>query len=1113
MTEPAPHAKQAAPRARPTVFGIIARYGHRVGDRVHELVQLAAAAQAERHPRGDVAVLTRSTALWAILHLDPEIARAVEKSRVTEADLGRALELDAPEPALVEDVEVYEELARALDTYCRAAAPSRAIGLVDIAIAVLRDVEAHGGRLGERLRGAGADVPDALERLRRLEYPAALSGSSTEPSGAVSRGPRADASGAVGRRPQADAGGTIREAVPVGVSEAAVLYLRFYEALRVPSEAPDGDGGEIDGRALWAAFGLVAFNRRGTLATVVARAVLRLRDTEASTDGPLVGLFAFGIDEDTRPVPGSEVDVAGHPLVARAAAVRDRVEPDEGVHLRHLVAVAIRHGSGPLGPDTRAGDVIAVRAAVLDQISRDAPREVTAAWEAYFTDLAQFTDAAGTAPIATAAPVRSGRAIAGLDVDMVDEGTELTDELHVVDDVVTLCDMLAARGSVPPISVGLFGRWGSGKSYFMALMRRRIDELGRAAATARKEGRPTSYCSEVVQVTFNAWHYMDADDLWATLAVHLFNAIAQIDPDDDSARPRAEVVRDLEDRERQMEGVDRRITRALADDRLDQAAADMGLEAPRQDVLGLLHEIGTTIGYVSAGRVLLTNTQWTRRRRWSVVGLVVALAGLVAVAGLIISGTVPAEWLVAWVPPALTAGGTARKWLRGIKDGLAQVNRVAAESGLAPRDVTAERIANDGRIRALLDELDAIDRLASGRDWVRKRALSADYTSHFGVISVLRGDLEALVDKQRRDAPDRRIVLYIDDLDRCEPSRVVEVLQAVHLLLAFPLFVAVVGVDPRWLLRSLERHYRQVLSTSDGGARALDDLLTETTPQDYLEKIFQIPYSLRPMEPEGYGRLVAALAGPPAPAAGDGGTTREPASGAADRPVPPTDPVPTERVTGTASGPDPAAGADAPSVDRPPAPGHPTPPELAPVAADPPQLQVTADEVTALARMGPLIGTPRAAKRLVNLYRLIRAGLADDEVDRFVAEAQYRSLAIVLAVQVGFARVSTAFLTALVQGETQQPLTRRLELLAGQGPEHHDADGAGWESLRTGLRAVCLDEHGEPDPELDLPLVELRRWLPRLRRYSFEGALGGPAEGRRTSAEPAGTAVRGTEPG
>ncbi len=44
-----------------------------------------------------------------------------------------------------------------------------------------------------------------------------------------------------------------------------------------------------------------------------------------------------------------------------------------------------------------------------------------------------------------------------------------------------------------------------------------------------------------------------------------------------------------------------------------------------------------------------------------------------------------------------------------------------------------------------------------------------------------------------------RIVIYIDDLDRCSETKVYEVLQAIHLLLAFDLFVVVVGVDVGWV--------------------------------------------------------------------------------------------------------------------------------------------------------------------------------------------------------------------------------------------------------------------------------------------------------------------------
>jgi hypothetical protein len=98
-----------------------------------------------------------------------------------------------------------------------------------------------------------------------------------------------------------------------------------------------------------------------------------------------------------------------------------------------------------------------------------------------------------------------------------------------------------------------------------------------------------------------------------------------------------------------------------------------------------------------------------------------------------------------------------------------------------------------------------------------------------------------------------RIVLYIDDLDRCPPDRVVEVLRAIQLLLAFPLFVVVVGVDARWVKRALNVRYKdQLRPLRDGGWDG-------ATPQDYIEKIFQIPFWLEPMSPTSTRRYLGGL--------------------------------------------------------------------------------------------------------------------------------------------------------------------------------------------------------------------------------------------------------------
>jgi hypothetical protein len=106
-----------------------------------------------------------------------------------------------------------------------------------------------------------------------------------------------------------------------------------------------------------------------------------------------------------------------------------------------------------------------------------------------------------------------------------------------------------------------------------------------------------------------------------------------------------------------------------------------------------------------------------------------------------------------------------------------------------------------------------------------------------------------------------RIVLYIDDLDRCDVSIVIRVLEAIHLLLAFPLFVVVVGVDPRWMHNALNLKYRYFLKAE--GNNSIQNLSSEllnthtlATSYDYLEKIFQIPFVLKTIDQKGKDSLI-----------------------------------------------------------------------------------------------------------------------------------------------------------------------------------------------------------------------------------------------------------------
>ncbi|WP_111708944.1 P-loop NTPase fold protein [Lutibacter citreus] len=159
-------------------------------------------------------------------------------------------------------------------------------------------------------------------------------------------------------------------------------------------------------------------------------------------------------------------------------------------------------------------------------------------------------------------------------------------------------------------------------------------------------------------------------------------------------------------------------------------------------------------------------------------------------------------------------------------------------------------------------------------NFIEKRSVSDDYKKHLGIVSIIRKDFEILSElfsghhdelnnskeseefKKKFNKPLERIILYIDDLDRCSDERVVQVLEAVNLLMAYPLFVVVVGVDPRWVKNALIKKHQ--LQFSNNGDR--NDNMEMIEPSAYLEKIFQVPFQLKSATDDSVKHMLKTLA-------------------------------------------------------------------------------------------------------------------------------------------------------------------------------------------------------------------------------------------------------------
>jgi KAP-like P-loop domain-containing protein len=118
--------------------------------------------------------------------------------------------------------------------------------------------------------------------------------------------------------------------------------------------------------------------------------------------------------------------------------------------------------------------------------------------------------------------------------------------------------------------------------------------------------------------------------------------------------------------------------------------------------------------------------------------------------------------------------------------------------------------------------------------------------------------------------PQRRIVVFIDDLDRCLPLNALAVLESMKLFFDLEGFVFVAGLDQQVIERAIELRYadprdRPAESSSNGttedrkGGQTSASSAPVISGRDYIKKIFQVPFGLPPVDRSELNDLVSRL--------------------------------------------------------------------------------------------------------------------------------------------------------------------------------------------------------------------------------------------------------------
>lgn len=369
-------------------------------------------------------------------------------------------------------------------------------------------------------------------------------------------------------------------------------------------------------------------------------------------------------------------------------------------------------------------------------------------------------------------------------------------------------------------------------------------------------------------------------------------------------------------------------------------------------------------------------------------------------------------------------------------------------------DATLEqRHAEEAKLREAKQTLAQLSSALLLENFIRDRVSTDEYKKELGFLALVRRDIEKLSslienanrawldETQTGEAPTlNRIVLYIDDLDRCKESTVVSVLEAVHLLLAFPLFVCAVAVDPRWVERCLRAKHVQLFT--DEPAQQSDT--PPATVADYLEKIFQIPIWMSSIDERTRASLVNALLGSSA-------TTSVVSSAET-----------THEHTALVRSHD-TAQSNGFEV------------QLAKKRERPDPLQISEREAEFVREVAPLLSDrPRALKRFVNVYRLLKASLPDIEAEHFVT-----------ADRVSPHRICISQLALFTSEPRLAPVLLQEIAAAQQG----SLSLSEWFRLLSDATRQLLGSAFARIPDCDIVTVDqFRTWLASTSRYLFNRA-------------------------
>lgn len=392
-----------------------------------------------------------------------------------------------------------------------------------------------------------------------------------------------------------------------------------------------------------------------------------------------------------------------------------------------------------------------------------------------------------------------------------DEVEGQKDQLNFKPYVEAFAELMRSPYAQPPLTIGIFGSWGVGKSFLLENIANQIEENQAADRRQQRKTRFDALWNRPLRTSFGA--------LWAALR-RLWGRFRGVFPALWQALLRA-----------------RRWIRGDEEPEVEQTTKDAPPQlvyvveynawqysATEQVWPGLVRLIMNRaereIGWFGwfFGRLRHSARRFAKQVRLWMVVLAGVFIGLLTYANMPVSDRI--VFAQGPVSPLLPFPQAAQAVLNPL---------VAFVQGASPFVLTAFGVS---LLRIVADAL-----LSPAGRWVARLVdNSGEYGKPVDFMSEIENDLRML--SKALERRHKRIVVMIDDLDRCEPEKAVEMLKSIKLLLNFKSFIVFLGIDARVITLAVEKHYKDLLG--EAGASGYE----------YLDKIVQIPFRIPEPDPK-----------------------------------------------------------------------------------------------------------------------------------------------------------------------------------------------------------------------------------------------------------------------